>query len=52
MVKAGAILKLTNQSQETALHIATRKVDKRLMQILLKAGANSNARTRSRQTPL
>lgn len=52
LIKAGAKLKLTNYSQETALHIATRKADKQLMQILLQAGANPNARNRSRQTPL
>lgn len=52
LVNAGANLKLTNYSQETALHIATRKADRQLMQILLKAGANANARSASRQTPL
>ena len=52
LVNSGAILKLANNSQETALHIATRKADKQMMQILLKAGANPNARNSSRQTPL
>ena len=52
LVKAGAKLKLTNSSQETALHIATRKADKQLMRILLTAGANPNARNYSRETPL
>ncbi len=52
LINAGADLKLSNYSQETALHIATRKTDKHLMQILLKAGANPNARNRSRETPL
>ncbi|MCK5917927.1 MAG: ankyrin repeat domain-containing protein [Cocleimonas sp.] len=52
LVNSGAKLKLTNYTQETALHIATRKADRQLMQILLKAGANPNARNSSHQTPL
>ena len=52
LVNSGAQLKLTNLSQETALHIATRKADRQLMTILLKAGANPNARNFTSQTPL